>query len=426
MHVSRSITLAVLAIFASFANAQGVLTLNKPDPSVPPIGVQLKRSVVNVEVQCKGAEQEVPAVTVTSTGDRPSTVTWELGSPDDTVSGTMTVKMGVAGKAITVVLPSGTSLPAAVIAINAAISAASVSGLKASTSTRYLVITGTEDSGTSPRAVGHNTLLPAGVLIGTAPQVSGAGTGFLVGYTDPRLPNDTSFQYLVTNRHVAECWDERNHPRQILLLTIRVNAKDGSSRRLFASPAEWRFPNDDSVDLAVMSVTLPTDLLVDLIRIDDFATKQFMYSNVIAEGSPILLSGYFYQFPGNSRFEAIVRQGILSMVPDEPMTTTTGKPGTIYLCDVHIFGGNSGSPVMVTADWMGIGGYHLLGVVSGYYFEDANFNLEIATTVKGTTHGNSGVAMVVPADLLKALLDQPAVKEPREAYFAHAANAGKP
>ena len=250
-----------------------------------------------------------------------------------------------------------------------------------------------------------------------------AGTGFLVAYLDPRLPKGTFFEYLVTNRHVAECWDELNHPRTVQSLMIRVNAKDGSSRKLVANTKGWSLPADDSVDLAVMPVLLPDDLLINAISVNDFATTDFMSSNNIAEGSPIILSGYFYQFSGERRFQSIVRQGILSMVPDEPMKTTTGKPGTVYLGDVHIFGGNSGSPVMVSADWLNVGGYHLLGVVSGYYHEDADFNLEIATTVKGTTHANSGIAMIVPAQLLKALLDKPELKQAREAYIAHAANA---
>jgi hypothetical protein len=260
---------------------------------------------------------------------------------------------------------------------------------------------------------------------GLSHEIGAAGTGFLIAYTDPRLPKGTFFEYLVTNRHVAECWDENNHPRSVLSLKIRVNAKDGSSRELVANSADWRTPADDSVDLAVMPVTLPDDVLATAIPVDDFATKDLMSSERIAEGSPIMLSGYFYQFSGERRFQSIVRQGILSMVPDEPMITTTGKPGTVYLADVHIFGGNSGSPVMVESDWVGVGGYHLLGVVSGYYYEDQDFNLEIATTVKGTTHANSGVAIIVPADLLKALLDGPELKGARETYFAQAASTAK-
>ena len=194
----RPIMLAVFCLFtiASLAEAQDqILTLKKPDRSVPPFGVQLKRAVVNVELRCKDG----------------------------------------------------------------------------------------------------NLLVLA------------AGTGFLVAYTDPRLLKGQSFTYLVTNRHVAQCWDEKNHPREVLELKIRVNAKDGSSRRLDASPAAWAFPTDDSIDLAAMPVGMLDDLLIDSIPVDDFATKDFMASNQIAEGSPIILSGYFYQFSGDRRFQAIVR-----------------------------------------------------------------------------------------------------------------------
>lgn len=309
----RSIMLVLLTFLGFLANAQDLLIHKKPDPSVPPFGVQLKRSVVYIELRCK----------------------------------------------------DGTSLSSA------------------------------------------------------------AGSGFLVGYTDLRLQKGSIFEYLVTNRHVAQCWDERNRPRDVLSLTIRVNTKDGSSRTLTADSSAWRFSTDDSVDLAVMPVTMPDDLLTEYIPTESFASKDFMSANQIAEGCPIILSGYFYQFSGAQRFQSIVRQGILSMVPDEPLTTTTGKLGTVYLGDVHIFGGNSGSPVMVTTDWIAYGGYHLLGVVSGYYYEDQDFNLEIATTVKGIGHANSGVAMIVPADYLKDLLDQPELKALREANIPHNPTTGK-
>src|SRR5438093_13711700 len=104
--------LAVFVLFAPLANAQEgtVVVHKKPDPAVPPFAVMLKRSVVNIELQCKEG----------------------------------------------------------------------------------------------------SSLLPV------------AGTGFLVAYTDPRLPNGSFFGYLVTNRHVAECWDERNHPRDVQSLMIRL------------------------------------------------------------------------------------------------------------------------------------------------------------------------------------------------------------
>src|ERR1700730_3580912 len=55
-----------------------------------------------------------------------------------------------------------------------------------------------------------------------------SGTGFFVqvesekqGYAAP---------YLVTNRHVAECWDHHQHPMEVKSVSIRVNLLDGSSK----------------------------------------------------------------------------------------------------------------------------------------------------------------------------------------------------
>ena len=312
----RSLVLAVCIATTLLAEAQEgkILTYRKPDPSIPPLAVQLKKSVVSIELQCK----------------------------------------------------EGNSL------------------------------------------------------------VGATGTGFIVGYDDPRLPKGFHFNYLVTNRHVAECWDEHNRPRGVQLLTVRVNAVDGPARSVREIPSEWRFPADDSVDLAVMPITAPNDATFTFFGLDAFATRDYVSSNRIAEGSPIVLSGYFYQFPGERRVQPIVRQGILSMVPDEPMITTTGKPGSVYLADVHIFGGNSGSPVMVASDVLALDGYRLLGVVSGYYYEDSDFNLEIATMAKGTLHANSGIAMIVPVDFLRTLLDAPDLKAAREAYLSRSSNTAKP
>ncbi|MGA8152665.1 MAG: S1C family serine protease [Terriglobales bacterium] len=226
--------------------------------------------------------------------------------------------------------------------------------------------------------------------------------------------------YLVTNRHVAQCWDNPDHLRDVLSESIRVNLKTGTSRSYNLDIGAWIFPSDDSVDLAVMPIGFPQDFELDMYSVSfaEPATKDYLLSHRIAEGSPVLLSGYFVQYPGIQKFQSIVRQGILSMMPDEPIKTTTGKLGTLYLADVHIFLGNSGSPVMVTQDAEGVGGYHLLGVVSGYVYEDADFKLEIATTTTGKVSANSGIAIIVPVDFLKVLLDSPRLKEAREQYLS--------
>jgi hypothetical protein len=235
-----------------------------------------------------------------------------------------------------------------------------------------------------------------------------------------------AFIYLVTNRHIAECWDETNHPQQVVSIDVRVNTQDGGAVTLPLSSngnANWFYPDDDSIDLAVIPFSLPPNLKLDIIAFDfgSFATRESLRQHRIGEGSAILVTGYFLQFPGQRRFQPILRQGILSMIPDEPMKTTTGRLGTVYLADVHIFGGNSGSPVLATPqdDLVHAADHWFIGLVSGYYFEKADTSMEIATTVKGETAANSGVAMIVPADEVKKLIENnPTLKAYRDAYLS--------
>jgi hypothetical protein len=255
------------------------------------------------------------------------------------------------------------------------------------------------------------------------------GTGFFVTYPDQRInKNGGGFSYLMTNRHVAMCWDEDNRPMRVYSISIRVNLKDGNSAEIALARSgnvPWVLPADDSVDLALLPFGL-NQAKVDFmsIPVSAFATDDIVASQGISEGFKIIMTGFFYQFPGERRMEPIIREGILAMMPDEDMKTTTGKPGKIYLGDVHVFGGNSGSPVFV--DLAGLRGgaiyvgenYKMLGVVSGLYYENQEFDLEVATTVKGETRANSGIAMIVPASAVRGLLDDQRVQAMRDAYAA--------
>ncbi len=247
-------------------------------------------------------------------------------------------------------------------------------------------------------------------------------TGFWVAYPDARL-KDTVFSYLVTNRHVAECWDETRAPMAVRSVWLRENMKNGLSSEQFLSSTgnvDWIFPSDDSVDLAVLPLALDPQS-VDFLAM---TTSSFLGEEPIYEGDKIMFSGFFYQFPGVKRVEPIIREGIIAMIPDEDLETTTGKPGKVYLGDVHIFGGNSGSPVFVDVGGLRGGGlalgysYRLLGVVSGMFYEDTDLSLHVTTTIRGTTHGNSGIAMIVPAKYLKDLLEDPRLKALRDAEVA--------
>jgi len=190
---------------------------------------------------------------------------------------------------------------------------------------------------------------------------------------------------------------------------------------LTANNLHWFLPTDEAVDLAVLPLA-PDQQKFDyeIVPISALATKDRIQSENIAPGDTVVFAGYFYQFPGQKRIQPIVRQGVLAMMPDEELKTTLQKPGHLYFADAHAFHGNSGSPLFVNA-----GGLHgntmtpfsvlLLGVISGYYPEGETFSVPAATVLTGQVHDNSGIATVVPAYELRALLDSRDVQATRDA-----------
>lgn len=95
----------------------------------------------------------------------------------------------------------------------------------------------------------------------------------------------------------------------------------------------------------------------------------------------------------------------------------------MYLADLHIIPGNSGSPLFLappsTLGGLVVGGkgelpYGLLGIVSGYMWEDDQLTLRAATDYEGTIHANSGIAMIVPVEQLKDLLYSPMLQRDRD------------
>jgi hypothetical protein len=92
--------------------------------------------------------------------------------------------------------------------------------------------------------------------------------------------------------------------------------------------------------------------------------------------------------------------------------------------------GNSGPPVFVDLGGMRGGSlrldtdYRLLGVVSSAYGEGEQNNLVLETPL-ASKPGNSGIAMIVPASALKALLNDRRVVAMRGAEVARQAQTSK-
>jgi hypothetical protein len=278
---------------------------------------------------------------------------------------------------------------------------------------------------------------------GSAWQMS--GTGFLVVYSDERLGQGQGFIYLVTNRHMVVPGVEVGQHYPINQFYIRGNVKvnPDSPNSLTKSVEEdlhyernggsWYFPKDSSVDLAVTGINLSKRLDYMPIPVSLIATKDIIQARQIAPGDQVVFAGYFYQFPGTERVQPIVRQGILAMLPDEPVPTPLAQqPGHVYLVDAHAFHGNSGSPIFVNTGGIRggmIGGvsYSLLGIVSGYYPEsETNFSVPAARVLTQEVHDNSGITVVVPGDELKALLESPEIQRDRDKGIESIRNSRSP
>ncbi len=271
------------------------------------------------------------------------------------------------------------------------------------------------------------------------PLDSHMGTGFIVVIPDERIPTPapqaqgqaTGWGYLVTNRHVVQPGIEDGKPCRVLNYSVVLNRKGASPDAApHAEPirlgrgVNWRFSDDDSVDLAV-ALFLPSPQDYDFSRIPAsfFTTEEMAKKKLVVEGDPVLFFGLFIQsFREVHSLEPIVRSGILAMVPNGVMETTLHKPGRVYLTEAHAFAGNSGSPVFVDinkfANAVGGPSYALLGVISGEVLETSDLTLRVATTYTAKVGANSDVSIVVPMSEIKNILDSPALQAERDALAA--------
>ena len=94
-------------------------------------------------------------------------------------------------------------------------------------------------------------------------QVKISGTGFWVSVPDTRLPVGRSFEYLVTNRHVAMAIEKDEEGScthlEIQKMFVTINLKDPiNGNRSATGPISlsekihWYFPKDEAIDLAVI------------------------------------------------------------------------------------------------------------------------------------------------------------------------------
>lgn len=273
----------------------------------------------------------------------------------------------------------------------------------------------------------------------TEPKYVG-GTGFFVGIPANLHGKDISFDYLVTNRHVAEA--EGALPSSLMpdvSVTLNLlNPQNGeaavTSTVNLTGSTHWYFPADPTVDLAVLPVGPTNALDAKVIPISLLATDELIRSRSVGLGDPVFFVGYFEQFPGIHHFDPIFRSGVLAMMPtdpipmeDDPKDPAKKTPEHLWLADAHAFLGNSGSPLFINLGgfrngMMLLGGPtdYLLGVVNGFIAE-LNGTVTGAATFEVATHQdlpNSGVLTFVPAQKLRDLLYDSELQKLRDEIIA--------
>ncbi len=255
-----------------------------------------------------------------------------------------------------------------------------------------------------------------------------AGTAFLLSVTDPRMP-DIFFEYLVTNRHVAQPGIENGRSCDVAGYMVRADTRTAGPTGSYSvvepvpvGALHWSFSTDASVDLAITPVSLSLDKLdVVFLPSSILLGKDEVEKNHVVEGDSVIYTGLFVQMVGQNHSEPIVREGKIAMMPREQIPTTLRSLGDVYLVDSHVFGGNSGSPMFVDLSGLrgnsfviGAGNYRLLGVVSGYVQEDMNLILQPVAAYAGTVTANSGIAMVVPAQKIIDIINSAELQKQRD------------
>ncbi len=245
------------------------------------------------------------------------------------------------------------------------------------------------------------------------------GTVFFTAMTLPNEP-DNIVIYAVTAKHVIvgigqSAVDDKVH--------IRVNLKNGGVHVSENKIDDWLFhPDDPYSDVAVLPVNVNTGADVLAYPIEKFALQETIDRERIGIGDETFLAGLFSLHRGKKRNVPVVRVGNISAMPEEPIEAKWGDTTVLmdaYLVECRSIGGLSGSPVFVhlgvmrfpkvespTAD-KPYSKFYLLGLMRGHWELPSATDDDpiLDDTVRKSI--NAGMAIVVPAQKILEVLNQP-------------------
>jgi len=235
------------------------------------------------------------------------------------------------------------------------------------------------------------------------------------------------FGYVVTAKHVIAGIKTTAKDDKVIL---RVNMLDGSAQLVETDINDWHFhPDDDSVDVAVLALTLPVTPGIYHLAIptDMAATDSVIAMQQIGPGLEVFLTGLFVNHYGEHRNLPVVRTGTIALMPEEKVAIRNFGPVDAFLIEARSVGGLSGSPVFVYMDAMSLDADHVrrlrntgpvfywLGLMHGHFQAPVgDLGDDIGDSAFSQEYVNMGIAIVIPASKILEVINQKAFVRQRE------------
>jgi hypothetical protein len=246
-----------------------------------------------------------------------------------------------------------------------------------------------------------------------------AGTAFFVGVVTPTPEYPLlSFTYAVTAKHVIDAIKENSFDGKVY---FRLNFKSENAKFISSKLADWRFhPSDESVDVAVLPIQMPKEFDHLFYPSVSFVTPELIKTQGVGIGDEVFLVGLFVLHFGQERNIPILRVGNIAAMPEEKVQTGSGDIDA-YLIEARSIGGLSGSPVFVNLSgvrtvggnvMVGGTGFYLLGLMHGHWIEQPEPDTVVIDSRNESV--NMGIAIVIPAQKILEVLNQPEFDESRK------------
>jgi hypothetical protein len=200
-------------------------------------------------------------------------------------------------------------------------------------------------------------------------------------------------------------------------------------------------PTDQNIDISVCPI-IPTlefnNMDHEWFPVEAFADAGIIKQEAIDIGNDVFFVGLFKMNAGKKKNIPIVRVGNIAAMPEEPikMNTTRGvRTADAYLVEARSMGGVSGSPAFVALPAVSGHGieeadkqnmvrlrpeleFYFMGIVQGHYDEKINTaddaaDQDIVDKSVATGIVNVGIGIVVPADKILEVINQPSQVEMR-------------